>query len=386
MPNQSDPNQNSPLIPTVPIAADLPPLPPEFQKASSETQNKPDQATQGSAAPVNTTPPSFSPIVSGSPKKKFGGGRIIATILGILLLVGGVGAGILLTRQNQDVREKAYTQVWGGEVICDLVKLTAVEDPSCPEQSCEVRGEDDIVCKYKNDLAPPGNYYSTTFTLSNLTDQPRTVEFTKYAYYCPTYKYGDDNGICLQNEQKEDGSITLQPGESKNYKSEITGLLAAGKSCGTYQTDFSVKSIDGKSDCRSNEHGLALGFGMCKTGRNCQSEWTPQPSPTLTPDTAQCLNVKAYNSTWAPLTTTQLSTSAPNTVVNFCVAGSTTGGSFDKAQFQINTNVLSETTTTNPNVTSEFCQEYTIKATDKNVSVKAKVHHVNLDQWFGETF
>jgi uncharacterized protein HemX len=46
-------------------------------------------------------------MVTGAPKKKFGTGKIIATILGLFLLIGGIGGGVLLTQQNQNVSEKA---------------------------------------------------------------------------------------------------------------------------------------------------------------------------------------------------------------------------------------------------------------------------------------
>jgi len=36
---------------------------------------------------------------------------MVATILGILVLVGGLGAGILLTKQSQDIREKAAIDI-----------------------------------------------------------------------------------------------------------------------------------------------------------------------------------------------------------------------------------------------------------------------------------
>jgi hypothetical protein len=49
-----------------------------------------------------------------SPKKKFGGKRIIATILGIFLLVGGVGAGIVLTQQQQLFQQKAEGTTYPG--------------------------------------------------------------------------------------------------------------------------------------------------------------------------------------------------------------------------------------------------------------------------------
>ena len=76
--------------------ADLPPLPPAFQNVGSKQQNESGQKPGGTASPTK-----LPPIISSMPRKKFGGGRVIATLLGILLLVSGVGAGLILTTQQQ---------------------------------------------------------------------------------------------------------------------------------------------------------------------------------------------------------------------------------------------------------------------------------------------
>lgn len=115
MPNQSDPTQ--PLNPAPPVipdfqATDIPPLPPS-EVASEALHGAPLDARaiqpgqlanndSGSAAP-----PDAPPIITSTPKKKFGGGKIIATILGFLILIGGVAGGVVLTRQNQNIKEKA---------------------------------------------------------------------------------------------------------------------------------------------------------------------------------------------------------------------------------------------------------------------------------------
>lgn len=105
MPNQNppDPNQNQPQegSSSMPLSpqADLPPLPPEFQ---SVVETK--VVNDGSAAPPG---PEVTNLVN-APKKKFGTKKIIATILGILLLIGGVGAGIALTSQKQLFQQKAF--------------------------------------------------------------------------------------------------------------------------------------------------------------------------------------------------------------------------------------------------------------------------------------
>jgi hypothetical protein len=96
--NQSDPNQSTDFTsPVISPQGDPPPLTPAFQ-------NLPDNDSNSAA------PPDISSIVP-KPKKKFGTGRIIATILGLVVLVGGIGAGIILTQQKQLFKQKAATPV-----------------------------------------------------------------------------------------------------------------------------------------------------------------------------------------------------------------------------------------------------------------------------------
>jgi len=128
----------------------------------------------------------------------------------------------------------------------------------------------------------------------------------------------------------------------------------------------------------------------CLNGYTCQQDYGCVPSggtntttngnnPTPTPPTitAQCQNVKAYNSSWTLLTNTQLAQLEVGDSVNFCVAGVATGGSFDKAKFTINTVVQAETTTIRPSST-DFCQTYVIPAGVTSFNVSAQIHHVSL--------
>lgn len=103
-PNPTTPPADAPVAPSVPPMispqTDIPPLPPAFQNLPEEGTPTTDK-DNGSAAP-----PDISSVLPKA-KKKFGGGRIIATILGLIVLVGGVGAGILLTQQQQLINQKA---------------------------------------------------------------------------------------------------------------------------------------------------------------------------------------------------------------------------------------------------------------------------------------
>lgn len=64
----------------------------------------------GSAAPSDDVV--MAPVIT-TQKKKFAGGKVIATILGLFLLVGGLGAGIILVDQNQNIEEQA-----GARCVC----------------------------------------------------------------------------------------------------------------------------------------------------------------------------------------------------------------------------------------------------------------------------
>jgi hypothetical protein len=85
------------------------------------------------------------------------------------------------------------------------------------------------------------------------------------------------------------------------------------------------------------------------------------------------------------LTSTQLSALASGTIINFCVTGNATSGSFDKAQFTITSlisevgdgKVFPETTTKRPS-SNDFCQIYTIPSGAKSISATAKIHHATL--------
>lgn len=105
MPNQNDQPQN--ITANASTQADIPPMP-EYSATTTSTVSTPAPVQ---AADSNPPPPQssdyFPPIVTTPPKKKFGSGKIIATFLGVLLLVGGITAGIVLTRQPQLIEEQA---------------------------------------------------------------------------------------------------------------------------------------------------------------------------------------------------------------------------------------------------------------------------------------
>ncbi len=100
-------------------------------------------------------------------------------------------------------------------------------------------------------------------------------------------------------------------------------------------------------------------------------------TPTPAPITAVCQNIKAYSSTWTELTAAQLAALKTGNTVNFCVTGSATGGSFNKAKLTINNVAQAETTMKRPG-SIDFCQTYTIPANTTSFVITAQINHVTL--------
>lgn len=115
----SDQTQD-PTLPTFPEMTDFPTIPAVPQDIGTTPQ-----------APGPTDIP---PIITNSKTPKKRGGKLIATILGIFLLVGAVGAGVVLVGQKQLFKQKA-----DNSYICRMCMQDCLERLSGP-------GEDQSRC------------------------------------------------------------------------------------------------------------------------------------------------------------------------------------------------------------------------------------------------
>lgn len=167
-------------------------------------------------------------------------------------------------------------------------------------------------------------------------------------------------------------------GVIQNGLSVGTTVSLPNPTCGSIQIDIGCKNA-------YNTYGAVYFVSKsaatsCGTPTSPPSNPTPTPKPTPSPSpvpVAQCQNITAYSTTWSVLTATQLSALKAGSVVNFCVVGSATAGSFDKAMFNINGTAQAETTLHRPN-TQDFCQQYTIPTGVYSFKITAQIHHVTL--------
>ncbi len=386
---------------------DLPPLP-----IDSAPQNNPPEPpappapsdTSGTAAPPDTPP-----VITSTPRKKFGGGRIIATILGILLLVGGVGAGIFLTQQKQLFQQKA--QVVNPPYVGPVPDVVCTDQNTCIDASgnntatgttvvegcvVETIGSDGVTHTARGTLAncgstaggggggqatgcypaaQPGVRGISQVWLSDLTATDVTVNFS----------------FTSGNDATRRGATVFTYSTNPNF-SGATPRAWGGTIVDNIHENCTPSSSDGciKVPITPNTNyyfKVETTYDDNEVSYSCGAKTVSLTTnnPTPTPPAPQCISVKAYSSTWTVLTAADLAALSAGDSVNFCVTGA--NGTFDQAQFKINTTTENPTTTKGQGAAaSDFCQTYKILSTDTTINVQAKVHDATSSAWVGEAF
>lgn len=380
------------------------------------TEEKPSETDSGSAAPSNDVV--MAPIVT-TQKKKFAGGKVIATILGLFLLVGGVGAGIVLVNQNQNIQEKAASN------SCTLC-LNNVDNPDeCYPSPCG-GGNDGGIIKPPSHcecgVKPGGG--------CKACDDGEVVHCTPdcSGKNCGNDGCGGSCGTCSGTSICGGGGPGVCGAPSGGCTSTNAilgycspppgftgdGCISAGCGTGQYchcqggqscdygicvnQTDFVTACTgDGRQPSHNSDNETA--WTCCAAGYvaapgldGCVPATgggggTPPGATTPPTITASCQNLKAYRTTGelkTPMTQTELAALRSGDIINLCVKGIKSGGSFDKVRFTIN-GVLQAEQPMNDRIGStvegEFCSPYTIPQTlpaNKTFTFTAEMHHVTL--------
>lgn len=354
-------------------------------KVDTAVEQKTETNDSGSAAPSNDI--NLPPVVMGTtPKKKFGSGKVIATILGLFLLVGGLGAGTYLVQQNQNIEERAGA--CGGGCGPGMQCAGDLDNDGVGE--CVPRGttdeEIDNALNGGGGLDNIGGVESTintngTYNTTGTTNQTSWNEWqneqqgvgqlntgctapTGLEFLCGTACNSNEPGVaCLSSAPGNlPAGYTIQ-GPNSGGRYTISGP-GCGGICGEYRIQTSTGGGGG---------------GGGGGGNN--------PTPTPPVFTAVCQSVKAYSTSGnneVPLTQTQLSALRSGDVINLCVQGQKSGGTFTKMRWTINGSLQAEEAITdNTGTTNEgrYCRAYTIPATLPNngaFTFKAELYHSTL--------
>ena len=334
--------------------------------------------------------------------------RIVATVMGLVLLVGGIGAGLVLVRQPQIFQPKAACSCYpSDEGHCkgewfNVDGCTCMGTKNCPDENTPKPKDTPAPnCKSTDKCCPPdekcqenANGKNTGYNCTCVAVAGNTYDWRCTDYNTdkcdngggppPAGSFKCDDGVtkvkvsgnCLSVVSGGPVSMTryscpegtnMSNGCSENPESSTTTELCADAPssnwCGTVQIDYgqhpSGCSVSRKFPCSS-------------------SSPTTKPGSTSTPPL--CEAVKAYtDTTWVELSTAELKALKPGAKIHFAV-GFTNGnsGTIDKAKFTINGVEGSEVTTKHGSL---FYVDFTVPTGTLNFSVSAKLHSTVFN-WF----
>lgn len=219
------------------------------QNQQNQIPFTPPPVPQGEPIPPQPMdmPPIPQPGMTPPPgEKKSASGKIIATVFAIFLLIGGMAAGLILVRRNQDLREQAET--------------------SCSE---ECPGVDSGGRSILRNCTPPEADGSAEESLCNTAG--RTEQCGGQQYCCPT-----SNGVWTTN---------------------MTSCTPKESVC----NDSIDNDNDGLTDCTDTD---------CSTSTYCQATPTPTATATatITGTTTPTATVTATATTTKTPTTTATAT------------------------------------------------------------------------------
>lgn len=273
------------------------------QASSSATRLYPEEpakpeAPQSTRAEVEQKQDTMQVLADDQDKPKRSSRKMIATIFGVLFLIGGVAAGVFLVQRQQNIQERASSGA-----ACDQA--------------------DDCVL-----FDEPGN--------AGTQAVGRTIEYL---------------------------DITNKPGEERRYTPGISDD-------GCYRV-----SIQGVEFTWQR-----VGEGpQCKDVSNIQVWMSKRETPTIS---ASCSEIKAYDRSWNPLSTSQLQGLDSGETIYLTVEGMTDDGIIDKARFRINSSEWQESTNLKPGEARTYYINYTIPEDTNNFTINAQVHLSDNDTWY----
>lgn len=398
-----DPNQQPSSVPPKPTTPTVPPVDnPITPSASPEmvtvTEEPLPLINEETIPPVITTPPSPS-----RPRAK-----IVGTILAVLILVIGIPAGILLVGQSQETRERAEEHE--GETTGGAE--TDISGPSQEEIDAADINPGEV---YEQWVSDGGSGKAEDFKdyLKGI-EKPYPDDLERYGYSNETEQKANettDHDPNLYDQWvRRGGSGKVE--DFKTHLSEIRKQSPEIPGFYGYQIDKEREIVDRdptlydrwvaergrKGDREAFKKHLDKiekgGIGKMFPTNPERYGFKPEPIGEATGDeeepafTAQCLNIKVYNTNWNQLSAIQLPDLKKGDSVRFAVVGGNSHGTVDKARFRINDGTWQETANKNPN--NEYYFAYTIpQVTIQTVppppittKVEAQIHLKETNQWF----
>jgi hypothetical protein len=222
------------------MATDSPPPPPiiEEENPTKEEMEKKEDTEEKIAPP------------SDMPKKKPKG--LVAGVVAALLLVAGLGAGVVLVRQQQDIRERAAN--------CSTVPVSSCATINCPS-GCKKFTETIGMCSCVVDSTPTLTPTTTrvptppTATSTQTSTPTPPTSCVPLGQRCATGEKCCNNGTCTNNICKSSSTPTPS----------ATATPAKESVC----DDAIDNDKDGKIDCNDSDCSTSASCGKATVESNC---------------------------------------------------------------------------------------------------------------------
>lgn len=235
---------------------------------------------------------------------------LLIALLGILLV--GIPVSLYLVQTQQDTRQRAGIITPSSTATDSCTKVTLSITQTSPESLASLPGEgrcpDLATAPGDGRIIPRGdpngsgpithpfNKISYNILVESVDGAPHEVEISTSTFFCPT-PYGELSSdkkflVCNQNSQNypQNGvqSIKKTVSGTQPYSFTVERGSQNGTSCGSYQFDIAVYSVDGHTNCTiSNiaqvcQTGIDAATCVPPTGTPTPTQ-TPSPTPTVAP-------------------------------------------------------------------------------------------------------
>ncbi len=358
----------------------------------------PQTSTNPAPNPIDE-PPVVTPSPKGNSKNKT---KILAGILGIIVLTGGIIAGVILLKQNQNPQRQAASCSDWCTSPQDCANAGGIQTTPCSFEFCDPGLVACTLDTGGGETPPDSGQCSVTFpggVTGSIVISSSCGSIPFNAYYRKA-DAGTTDGDCVGTNENSLGVKNLGPGthNPRDYGPGGCGWCVQLDSnyggSAQYTGDCPTPTATPTTPPAPTPTAPPVSNPTPTPTTTPTPTFTPTIAPTATPTippgsniTAMCLDVRAYDIEWNSLTINDLSLLSPGDSVRFSVRGNSSDNGINKARFSLNGNTPIETTKIKPGTNNEYYQEFTLPdiPEDKEsltISIKAELFHPILNMWF----
>lgn len=205
--------------------------------------------------------------------------RFILIISSLFLLIGAT-LFAYFTLDKQQV-PKAHAATYYADAIgrrqtdqCNRVHVTVNESPSCNRLT---RNDPGVCTDIANGSTNNISTYTVTLDVRSNDGAAHTINYGSDTNFCDSGRSTIDPGSgycsCIDNHQATASTILNVPA-SGTQRITLTRANPYGYSCGSYQMDFWINSVDGNNGCTYGNATIVGASGLCETGTTCVPRYT----------------------------------------------------------------------------------------------------------------